>query len=268
MARRGFALGFELHDVVGGQDLAVLFDRDTTSVRRRDDLLQTHQSRLAAKTDVGKSAFPRTPLFAECTVSNGSGGEVRFLMIAVHLKAFGGAVNQARRHLAARMLAEIIAEVQAKEGIPVVLGGDFNDLLGTDVFAPLQDDPDLFALTADDAAGDAISFVGGSHRSLIDHIVVSRDVVLGDIANDDAAIVRLDQSVSAFSDRVSDHVAVVFRMVFLTAAAGSNGAVDPAVDVDTDAAKPGGENPAVNGNAIHIRLPQGATSLDLLFQQV
>lgn len=36
----------------------------------------------------------------------------------------------------------------------------------------------------------------------------------GDIQGDDAAIVRLDRSVRDFSDTVSDHVPVLFRMIY------------------------------------------------------
>ena len=69
-------------------------------------------------------------------------------------------------------------------------------------------------MTADDAATDAISYVGNSHRSLIDHIMVSNDVRMGSIQGDDAAIVRLDQSVDDFSRDISDHVPIVFRMIY------------------------------------------------------
>jgi trypsin-like peptidase len=51
-------------------------------------------------------------------------------------------------------------------------------------------------------------------RSLIDHIIVSNDVNIADIQGDDAAIVRLDRSAADFDDTVSDHVPLVFRMVF------------------------------------------------------
>jgi endonuclease/exonuclease/phosphatase family metal-dependent hydrolase len=134
-------------------------------------------------------------------------------MLVIHLKAFGDAESAARRALAATMLVEIIENLRRTEGLPVLLGGDFNDALNTSVFKPLQDSPDLFSLTADDASSDAISFVGSSHRSLIDHIVVSRDTELGEISSDDAAIVRLDKSVANFAGTVSDHVPVVVRLI-------------------------------------------------------
>lgn len=58
----------------------------------------------------------------------------------------------------------------------MVLCGDFNERLDTNVLNAVSRSPDLFPLTADDASDGAMSFVGDHHRSLIDHIIVSRDV--------------------------------------------------------------------------------------------
>ena len=206
-------MGYELFNVPGSQDLAVLYDRDTTTVTLRQDINERHATLLNSKTPAGKTAFPRQPLFAKCTVRNGD-GNVTFLITIIHLKAFGDAQSRARRRLAAEILATIIDDIRQRERLAVVLGGDFNERLDTDVLGELRASPDLFALTADDATTDAISYVGSSHRSLIDHILVSQDVRLGEISGDDAAIVRLDRSVRDFANRVSDHVPVVFRMVY------------------------------------------------------
>ena len=153
------------------------------------------------------------------------GEAVKFLMIVVHLKAFGDAQSRERRRLASQILAEIIEDVRENDGMPVILGGDFNEQLNNDVLNALTGSPDLFAMTADDATTDAISFVGQRHRSLIDHIIVSNDVQRGSIQGDDAAIVRLDRSVRDFADTVSDHVPIVFRMIMRAAP----------IDVDMDA---------------------------------
>lgn len=244
LGARGFAMGYELLNVRGSQDLAVLYDRDTTTVALRNDLATRHKSRLNKRTATGKRAFPRPPVLAECTVAADGGQDIRFLLILVHLKAFGDAQSRARRRLAAQMLAEMINDIRDREGLPVVLGGDFNERLDTDVLSAVTRSPDLFAMTADDATTDAISYVGASHRSLIDHILVSRDVVLGEISGDDAAIVRLDRSVRDFADRVSDHVPVVFRMVLRP----------EAVDLE-----PGEPAAAV------IAIPEGATRVRVNF---
>jgi endonuclease/exonuclease/phosphatase family metal-dependent hydrolase len=262
LGERGFSYDYKLLDVGGRQDLAVLFDQETTRVRVRTDLAQRYQDQLKSKTRTGQTAFPRPPLFAECTVSDPDGGRrVEFLLLVVHLKAFGDAVSKARRRLAAEKLAEIIADLRDHAGLPVVLGGDFNDTLNVDTFDALKTSPDLFTMTLDDAADPtAMSFVGPRHRSLIDHLVVSRDVVPGDIQGDDAAIVRLDRSIPDFADAVSDHVPVVFRMVFRS----QEVVLAPADGVAAAAAPAAGEwsaRPTVRTAPVRVRKPRNAGSL-------
>jgi endonuclease/exonuclease/phosphatase family metal-dependent hydrolase len=216
LARFGDSYGFVHHDTPGRQDIAILFDRDTTRVEKLDDIYQRHQTRLDARTGAGKSAFPREPLFAKCIVQEApEDSPLEFVMIVVHLKAFvTHPPSRARRALAAQMLAEIVEDIRERYDLPVVLGGDYNELITTDVLDPLAEGPDMFALTADDARAGGISYVGDRHRSLIDHIIVSDDVPLGNIEGDDAAIVRLDRSVADFTADVSDHVPIVMRMVY------------------------------------------------------
>src|SRR5262249_10770098 len=160
-------------DGPGRQDLAVLYDRTTSHVKLRPDLLAKYDNSdlLRARTVTGQLAFPRQPLLAECEILEAAGTQpLRFLFLVVHLKAFGDAQSRARRALSAKVLAEVIADLREEEGLPVVLGGDFNDLLTSDALSPLRTAPDLFSLTLDDATGNdqaAISYVGLSHRSLI-----------------------------------------------------------------------------------------------------
>ena len=222
LGHRGLNYDYKAIDVHGSQDLAILYDQETTTVRLRHDLLDPFNTahHLNAKTASGKSAFPRRPLLAEVEVAANAGNEsTKFLMLVIHLKAFGDAESKSRRKLAAKVLEEIMIAVRDSEQLPVVLGGDFNDLLTGDALSNLKDSPDLFSMTLDDATGTdpgAITYVGQGHRSLIDHIVVSGDVRPGPIFGDDAAIVRLDRVIKSFSDTVSDHVPVVFRMVIRT----------------------------------------------------
>jgi endonuclease/exonuclease/phosphatase family metal-dependent hydrolase len=220
LGHRGLAYDYKSVDGPGRQDLALLYDRDTAFVKLRPDLMDQYEDNQhwRARTSAGQTAFPRRPLLAECEVLERVGSvPLRFLFMVVHLKAFGDAASRARRELAARVLAEVIREIREQEGLPVVLGGDFNDLLTSSSLAPLRNAPDLFSMTLDDArSGDAsaISYVGQSHRSLIDHIIVSGDVTPGPIMGDDAAIVRLDRQIGSFAKHVSDHIPVVFRMIY------------------------------------------------------
>lgn len=242
---RGSSMGYEYLNVRGSQDIAVLYDRDTTKVKNRKDIAQRHKRRLNARTPSGKSAFPRHPLFVECHVEDENNQEAKFIIIVVHLKAFGDAQSRARRRLASDILAEIIDDVCEREDIPIVLGGDFNEKLDNQVLSALKTSPDLFSLTLDDASTDAISYIGGRYRSLIDHIIVSRDAQMGNISGDDAAIVRLDRSVRDFAGRVSDHVPIVFRMIYR----------DNGVNV----------TPPVSDLAVPVNIPEGATKVRLNF---
>ncbi|MDJ0851772.1 MAG: trypsin-like peptidase domain-containing protein [Myxococcota bacterium] len=242
---RGQNAEFELLNVRGAQDIAVLYDADTTRVELATDLSDRYADDLAVETPGGNTAFPRRPLFARCHVQDDEGGEVRFLMIVVHLKAFGDPTSRARRRLAAEVLGRVIEDIREQEEIPVILGGDFNERLNNDVLSGLTDAPDLFTLTTDDQDDNAISYVGTRHRSLIDHIIISRDVRPGDLAGDDAAIIRLDRSVADFADDVSDHVPVVMRVVLRDAPV---------------AVEPVGED----GRA-RIQVPEGTHSLTLDF---
>ncbi|HEX7184437.1 MAG TPA: trypsin-like peptidase domain-containing protein [Thermoanaerobaculia bacterium] len=262
---QGLSFDFEVLNVDGTQDLAVLYDRETTQLSLRRDLAERYSEQLAARTPAGRSAFPRPPLFAQCVISGDRGlGEARFLLLLVHLKAFGDAQSTARRRLAAKMLAEIVNDLRERERLPVILGGDFNEQLTTDVLSPLTGSPDTVALTADDAVSGAISFVGTSHRSLIDHIIVSGDVSLGEISGDDAAIVRLDRSVRDFSDRVSDHVPIVFRIVYRERAVAVEPIVRPVQPVLPPVQPP--VQPVPMDQGMRIPLPPETRSIRVSFE--
>ncbi len=244
---QGSRYDYVLRDTRGSQDIAVLFDTDTTEVVRRKDIADRNISRLRDRTDANKTAFPRFPLFAQCTVKHEEGDTVEFIMIVVHLKAFGDVQSRSRRRLAAKNLAEIIEDIRENEDLPVVLCGDFNEKLDNDVLSSLTETPDLFPLTADDATDGAISYVGRRFRSLIDHIIVSRDLRLGEISGDDAAIVRLDRSVRDFSDDISDHVPLVLRLILR----------DEPRDVEPDTG---------DGDAILLDIPSGSSQVRVGFE--
>ena len=247
LERAGDSYGFVYHNTPGRQDIAVLYDRDTTVAEKMDDIYDRHADRLAARTPSGKTAFPREPLFARCIVQERVEDEpVEFVMVVLHLKAYvSDPPSRERRALAAEMLAEIVADIREATELPVIIGGDYNELMTTDVLAPLRDSPDLFALTTDDARDGGISYIGRRHRSLIDHIIVSDDVPLGSIQGDDAAIVRLDRSVADFADDASDHVPLVMRMVYRE---------EPRDDDDQ-----GEEGPV-------LEIPEGAEKVRLAFE--
>ncbi|MFV0361437.1 trypsin-like peptidase domain-containing protein [Tropicimonas sp.] len=255
LQRLGLAYSYKYFDVAGGQDLAVLYDSRTTGVTISQGILNRHRDAWAATTATGRTAFPRRPLIARVKVAPqvtdgtpGSAREVEFILIGLHLKAFGDPESRARRRLAAQILREVIADIRETEKLPIVLGGDLNETLNTDILSPLTDAPDLLTLTSDDADDNALSYVGARYRSLIDHIIVSDDVTISPISGDDAAIIRLDRSVRDFAADVSDHVPLVMRMVNRPAP----------IQVDGDG--------AAGGTALSGAIPEGATSIRLTFE--
>ncbi|MCE7993308.1 MAG: hypothetical protein HEP71_15080 [Roseivirga sp.] len=197
------------------QDLAVLYDIETTKVEKLDSVYTTYERLLSRKTRRGSKAWAggRLPLFVKCSVREDE-GDTEFIMIVAHLKARFGFDNEERRRLAASILAIITEKLRAEYDLPVILGGDLNELIDSGVLDDLTDSPDLFALTTDDASNDAISYVGRRHRSLIDHIIVSNDAQLGQIQNDDNAIIRFDKSIRDYVRDYSDHAPVVMRLVY------------------------------------------------------
>ncbi len=246
MRDRGADTDYEILNVPGAQDLAVLYNRETSKVNLRQDLNDKYRPQLSTRTSGGKTAFPRHPLFAHCRVEAENTNPIEFLMIVLHLKAFGDATSRARRKLAAEILVEIIKDIREGENLAVIMGGDYNDILNTNVFASLQNSPDLFALTADDSNGGATTYVGGGHHSVIDHIVISSDLDPVPISGDDAAIVRLDRSMRNFTDQVSDHVPLAMRLV----------ARDGGVVIC----------PEIPNETKLVKVPNGSTSVKLEFE--
>src|SRR5262249_48830489 len=102
LGRRGLSYDYKSVDGPGRQDLAVLYDRTTSHVKLRPDLLAKYDNSdlLRARTVTGQLAFPRQPLLAECEILEAAGTQpLRFLFLVVHLKAFGDAQSRARRAL-------------------------------------------------------------------------------------------------------------------------------------------------------------------------
>ncbi|MEM1165778.1 MAG: trypsin-like peptidase domain-containing protein [Planctomycetota bacterium] len=264
LGRRGLSMSYELLDVSGGQDIAILYDTRTTNVQPLTKV-GSHFDDVLSEKIRGRTVFPRKPMFAKVTIDEGRGTEVQFIAIVVHLKAMGDALSRARRKRAGEILRTIVdvlrnapEDVPARHrnyayDLPVILGGDYNDRIDDDVFASLRNAPDLVALTTDDQDAMAASYVGGSRRSLLDHIVVSSDVPVGAIQGDDAAIIRLDQSIASFADRVSDHTPVCVRLVYRETPV-------PVVDLASD-----GE-PGTAGEGHVVQIPAGVDHVRLTFQ--
>ncbi|MCY9517845.1 endonuclease [Paenibacillus apiarius] len=215
----GAKMDYVYLETQGAQDLAVVFDTSTTKVELRSDINQKYSS-LLRSTIENRPAFPnqREPLFAMCTIKE-EGQNIQFLMIVCHLKAMRDERSQKQRKLAAQVLSVIIEDLKQDrvfKDLPIVLGGDLNDDADSDSLSQLMNSRSLVTLTRDDAAAGHISYLKEPWHSLIDHIVVSKDmkVHVGAIEDDDAAIVRLDRSLQHFVRNISDHAPLVLRVIY------------------------------------------------------
>ena len=215
MNRLGENVGFVFLDAGHSRDLAVIFDRDTTNCSLMKEVSGRHRALIEEKIE-GKTVFPREPLIAHVKVAEGDMAGVEFAMIVVHLKSKAGrngALSARRRAKAAENLRVIADDIRASEGLPVMLGGDYNDVLTNDVLSGLTDAPDFFTLTADDEQDGAATFLSPPHLSVIDHVIVAGDLQFGDIEGDDLGIVRFDRTIADFAEEFSDHTPLVMRLV-------------------------------------------------------
>ena len=214
---RGSNMSYVYLDPIGSQDLAILYDAETTKVELRIDINDRYKGLLQSTLPSGKTAFPnkREPLFAKCTIKE-EDQDVEFLMIAVHLKAMRDPLSVQRRKLAANIISLIIEDLKKDEDfkhLPIILGGDLNDDIPSTSLMDIINSPSLVTLTHDDAIAGHMSYLKAPF-SLIDHIFVSKDVRVGQIDGDDVAIVRLDKSVRDFTKNISDHAPLVMRIVY------------------------------------------------------
>ncbi len=252
MNAMGGNVGVLAFDTAGTRDHALLFDRDTTTVRLMREVLDRHAGLIGERIQ-GRLVFPREPLIAEVHV-----GDARFVMIVVHLKSKAGSnkpLSERRRRRAAEILTMIVDDIRTDTGLPVVIGGDFNEALDTDVLSSLTDAPGHMTLTADDHEDGAITLLNPRFASLIDHVIVAGDLQLGDIEDDDLAIVRFDRSISDFVDTLSDHTPLVMRVVM------RDEAVPRQVPGDGAGGSAGGGGEAPDA----IDIPQGASAVRVSF---
>ncbi|MFZ0390078.1 MAG: endonuclease/exonuclease/phosphatase family protein [Calditrichia bacterium] len=152
-------------------------------------------------------AFPRPPLQVSLSAVN-NGHLFDFNLIVLHLKAFDGADERARRRRACELLKEYLDEKIAngpeKQFIVV---GDWNDQLNdppsTNVFQVfLQDSADYRFLTQPLSA--TPTYIAGSYKSAIDHILISADI-LPEYQGGKTSVIKVDNYYNGYVTNVSDH---------------------------------------------------------------
>ena len=160
---QGSNMDYVYFDPVGSQDLAILYDAETTKVELRNDINERYKVLLSSSLSSGKPAFPnkREPLFAKCTIKE-EDQDIELLMITVHLKAMRDPISVKRRKLAANVISLIIEDLREDDDfkhLPIILGGDLNDDISSTSLMDIVNSPSLVTLTHDDAIAGHISYL-------------------------------------------------------------------------------------------------------------
>lgn len=142
-----------------------------------------------------------------------------FTLIVVHLKAYGDPESQNRRKNAIQKLRNYIAnQVQQPGNDPdYFVAGDWNDELDDpvpdNVFLPFLSDTANYRFLTEPFAGSSTeySYIAGSFKSLIDHIMVTTSVENA-YSGITAKIIKVDETFTLYLSEVSDHRPVASKI--------------------------------------------------------
>lgn len=156
-------------------------------------------------------SFPRPPLQAYVTAHSNQ-KTFDFTLIVVHLKASGGAENEARRRSACQKLKNYLdGKIAAGGDKDYIVAGDWNDVL-TDpspenVFQVFLNDTVHYRFLTRKLASDPLNnatYIGGTYRSIIDHILITSDV-FPEYDNGTTEVIKVDRFFNKYVSEVSDH---------------------------------------------------------------
>jgi endonuclease/exonuclease/phosphatase family metal-dependent hydrolase len=160
-------------------------------------------------------AFPRPPLMLFAAIKDKSGTPFDFNLIILHLKAMGGAENEARRRAAADKLKDFIdSEIAAGADSDFVVLGDWNDHLNDDrehnIFRRIIDDSVHYQFLTQSLDGQ-YSYISTRYpKSLIDHILITADT-RAEYGKGLTKVLYLDEEYEDYKAYISDHRPVVVR---------------------------------------------------------
>lgn len=157
-------------------------------------------------------AFPRPPLSAKVTIKDIRGVKYDFTIIVLHLKAFSGESNEARRRSACEQLKQYIdAEIAYGADPDFIVLGDWNDEiddpLESNVFQNFLVDNSGYKFLTESALGQS-SYISNTFSSLIDHILITKDSN-DEYQNGFTEVLYLDNEFLKYRSDVSDHRPVV-----------------------------------------------------------
>ena len=165
-------------------------------------------------------AFPRPPMEFFMSAAEGDYWfDLR--MIVVHLKAFGGEENEARRRAAIESLKVYIdEEMQSGDEPDFILLGDFNDHLEDppedNVFTVMLEDAENYTFLTEPLAGIQGSYIGLNEPNLIDHICITVDALNEYGQAGSTQVLYLDDQNPDYETTVSDHRPVFAQFAFDT----------------------------------------------------
>lgn len=191
-------------------------DYQKTGIIYKTDIISIGSGTVKSLFENDSYAFPRPPLAAFVEVRDEAGIQFDFNIIVLHLKAYGDDESESRRRSACLKLKGYIdAEIAAGADPDFVVLGDWNDQLtdtGEDnVFLPFLDNPDDYLFLTGSLINQ-YSYIDTRYKSLIDHIMVSRNC-LDEYGRGDAEVLYLDDVYSEYPAIISDHrpVLAIFK---------------------------------------------------------
>jgi len=199
----------------------------------------------------------RPPLFFRFNATVG-GRTVEVRSYGVHAKAFGDEPSYQRRQNAARQLKTYFDENRANENI--IFLGDFNDQLRLSTYNNVESPYNNFVedenylpatLTLEDQ-GQA-SFIVGRFRSMIDHIIVSNELMESHISGSER--VENISYINNYTSTTSDHAPVWTRFDFSDSNVGDE--APPSPKSEDFVLTPNYPNPFNSTTNIEFSIPEG-----------
>lgn len=168
---------------------------------------------------VNDNDFAGRPPYALYLRANRNNQVFDFTLIVVHLKAFDDSASQARRRSAIEKLETYIqTRLQETGSDPdYIIAGDWNDLLDDpaqdNVFLPFLNDTANYRFLTEPFAGSntEYTYIAGSFRSLIDHIMITTSVENA-YPGITAKILKVDETFTLYLSEVSDHRPVASKI--------------------------------------------------------
>ncbi len=193
-------------------------------------------------------AFPRPAMELDVIISEGT-HTFDFKMIVVHLKAYEGEENEARRRAAIDSLKNYIdSQVAQNEEKDYILTGDFNDHLEDppedNVFTVMLDDTAHYEFLSEPLVGFYGTYIGYNEPDLIDHTIITDDARSEYGDNGYTEALYLDYQNSDYEATVSDHRPLYSQFAFQNQ---SSKKIIPIADIHTEFAQYNGQIVKVKG---------------------